>query len=169
MALHHAGQADGKRLHRELQRQVAGRMPERALVRKPWRGAGDHRGLADGLQQRPVSQFPELPDAGGICSFAAMARARLCRTRGGRSARPLPKRNGKATTRIMAMPDTRTVENILCLFITTSFLFLMTLQMPQRPRSSVSFRMESFPIPTPTFLGLKCRHTTLKYHSSICS
>ena len=49
-ALHYAGQAHGERFHRELQREVPGRMLERALVSELGGGEREDRGLAKGLQ-----------------------------------------------------------------------------------------------------------------------
>ncbi len=51
-----AGSAHAKRLHRKLQRQAQGRVPERAMVRDAAAGeVGDHA-LAAGLQRGPTAQ-----------------------------------------------------------------------------------------------------------------
>jgi hypothetical protein len=51
-------QAGAELLHRELQRPVAGRVPQSALVSQPGRRRPDRRGVAAGLQSRPSPQRP---------------------------------------------------------------------------------------------------------------
>src|SRR3984885_10079363 len=59
MALHCARQTDAEWLRRELQRAPARRMPQRASVRQPQRGARDHRRLEDRLQHQPTAFEPQ--------------------------------------------------------------------------------------------------------------
>ena len=44
-----AGEADRQRVHRNLQRDAASRMPGHTLVRDDDRSEGEHRGLAEGI------------------------------------------------------------------------------------------------------------------------
>ena len=55
-----------ERLRREFQREVPGRVPERALVREPGRCADDHRGVARDVQPPPAAQRVGVRDAGGV-------------------------------------------------------------------------------------------------------
>src|SRR5271170_1364742 len=59
MALHRAGQTDAEWLHRKLQRPPARRVPQRASVRQPQRGARDHRRMEDRLQHQPTTLEPQ--------------------------------------------------------------------------------------------------------------
>ena len=69
-----AGPAHAERLHRELQRQVPGRVPERALVRDAAAGQDGHRDLAAGLQRGQAAQ--QLPaNAAGASSPSCIASA----------------------------------------------------------------------------------------------
>lgn len=48
VAMHRAGPAGAARFHRELHRQAAGRMPQRALVRQPGGCPADHCSISTG-------------------------------------------------------------------------------------------------------------------------
>lgn len=64
--VYQARQADGERLHRELQRQIPGRVPEQPLVHEYARRQADNRGVARGLQRRAASQFAWTADPLGF-------------------------------------------------------------------------------------------------------
>lgn len=68
-ALHHAGQADGERLYRELQRQVPRRVPERELVLRSRRRATHHRRVEMGLQPRSTTLSAGIPNTHGVRSI----------------------------------------------------------------------------------------------------
>jgi putative transposase len=68
--LHSAREAHRERAHRELQRKVPGRVPERELVRQHRRHAGKVRGVQGRLQRGPPAQLARQPDAEGVhCSY----------------------------------------------------------------------------------------------------
>lgn len=61
------GLSDGRRpRYRELQRALARRMPERALIHQHGAGPRDHRALAHRVQHRAHAQFPRRSDARGV-------------------------------------------------------------------------------------------------------
>jgi hypothetical protein len=53
------GQTDAEWVRRELQRQAARRVPQRAPVRQPQEGASDHRRMEDRLQHQPTALEPQ--------------------------------------------------------------------------------------------------------------
>jgi transposase InsO family protein len=61
--LHHTRQADRERAHRELQREVQGRVPERELVPEPRPREAEDRGVPSRLQRGPAAQLAGQPDA----------------------------------------------------------------------------------------------------------
>src|SRR5581483_673050 len=65
---HPARQARAERKTRKLQRQVAGRMLERELVRKSVRRAAQDRGVADRVQPRTAAQQSGLSHADRVRS-----------------------------------------------------------------------------------------------------
>src|SRR4051794_27836670 len=59
MALYRAGQTNAEWLRGELQRQATRRVPQRAPVYQPQRGAPDHRSMEDRLQHQPTAHEPQ--------------------------------------------------------------------------------------------------------------
>jgi hypothetical protein len=66
LALHRAGQAYVERLHRELQRSPARRMPQRARLPHARRGARNDRGMASRLQSPATARQSRRLDAGRV-------------------------------------------------------------------------------------------------------
>src|SRR5712692_5584582 len=98
-ALHRTGEAGPECVHRELQRQDAGRMLERALVHEFGRSSGDDRSLEEGLQRGSAPYFVGESDPARIHS------ARCSSAVAYGSLRAAPKRRANANnyprTRIM--------------------------------------------------------------------
>ena len=59
MALHRAWETDAEWIRRELRWTATRRVPERAPVCQPQRGASDHRRMEDRLQHQPAAFEPE--------------------------------------------------------------------------------------------------------------
>src|SRR5271169_398711 len=59
MALHRTRKTDAEWLRRELQRQTARRVPQRAPIHQPQRGTSDHRRMEDRLQHQPTAFEPQ--------------------------------------------------------------------------------------------------------------
>src|SRR5690606_11523006 len=74
--LHSPGTAGGELLHRELQRALAGRVPERASLRDAGEGTVRNRSVAGGVQHGAAAQQPGTADPHRVCSMAGSRRTK---------------------------------------------------------------------------------------------